>query len=806
MFVLSPAHARSTARVNDVTQINPIGVERVLTPTSIEEIAEAVRSHPGPISIGGGRFSMGGQTATEHALQLDMRRFDKVVRFSKEEREITVQSGITWRKIQEFIDPSDLSVQIMQTYANFTVGGALSVDCHGRYTGQGPLVFSVRSIRVVLADGTLVEASRDENSEVFYGAVGGYGALGVIVEATLALTDNVRVARRSEVMPLAAYPAYFREHVRDNPEVVFHNADIYPSAFDTVRVTSYVKTSDPVTVPDRLIPPGKSYWKNRMACRVISEWPLGKAFRQHVIDPFFYRGPCVEWRNYEASYDVRELEPVSRRASTYVLQEYFVPVDKLASFVPKLAEILNRHGVNTINISIRHAKQDPGTLLAWARSEVFAYVLYYKQGTLRSDRQEVGSWTRELIDAATSLGGAYYLPYQILATDAQFHAAYPRADEFFALKRRLDPTDKFRNKLWDAYYEPRVPHAPPPAVEPRPLPPPLPAVDPEVGKRIATALAAVKGYKRDEAQTFLTLPEWLLVYYPAEYAGFLSRAAPSGFPYFGSIKQFWGYYWNAYALTRGTYPFNWGYHVMVFVIGSSYTVENALKGSYENTLGRLTEWTASSDGTQEDAFAAEIAQDYVDFIRLEPWYEYSFIRALNKLWAETAFIGPNLSRKWERKLVLSAEYLVKAQYAALIKLGTKAAYGDADAEMLAVAENVTTGALAGETNVKVLRTFEDASVLLSLPRYEEFRDAVLRLTERGVSFREIAGNTRILVTCIVPSDWTFDPAGGRVLFERPVLTEPTRKRVGIAAEVPSLHRVLRQLARADVEVEHIYDY
>jgi len=114
-----------------------IVVDRVLVPTTIGEVVDAVRSHPGPVSIGGGRFSQGGQTATERALQIDMRRFDDVLAFSKERKEITVQAGITWRKIQDYIDPYDLSVRIMQTYANFTVGGSLSVNVHGRYVGQG---------------------------------------------------------------------------------------------------------------------------------------------------------------------------------------------------------------------------------------------------------------------------------------------------------------------------------------------------------------------------------------------------------------------------------------------------------------------------------------------------------------------------------------------------------------------------------------------------------------------------------------------------------------------------------------------
>ena len=440
--------------VNDVTQLNPIRVREIITPTTVEQVVAAVKAHDGPISIGGGRFSMGGQTATDGALQLDMRHLDKVIRFSKENQEITVQSGITWRKLQEYIDPYGLSVQIMQSYANFTVGGSLSVNAHGRYVGKGPIVLSVKSIRIVLAGGDVVEATPTRNSDLFYGAIGGYGGLGVIVEATLSLTDDTRVERKSVVMPLSQYLQYFKKNVRENQGIVFHNADLYPNAFDTVRATSYMVTDKPVTVADRLFPENKSYTLDRFAFSVDSEWPEGKWIREHVFDPWTFRGSSVEWRNYEASYDLRELEPASREKSTYVLQEYFVPVDQLEQFVRDMREILNRHRVNVINVSIRHAFPDPGTMLAWARDEVFAFVIYYKQGTAAADRDAVYAWTRELIDAAIALHGAYYLPYQVIATKKQFHAAYPKAEELFQLKARVDPANKFRNRLWDTYYAP----------------------------------------------------------------------------------------------------------------------------------------------------------------------------------------------------------------------------------------------------------------------------------------------------------------------------------------------------------------
>lgn len=450
LFLLLSGNLRAGEIVNDITQLNPILVDRVVAPTSTEEICSEVRA-ASIVSIGGGRNSQGGQTATEHSLQLDLRRFNKVVAFDPKNKRITVQSGITWRELQEAIDPYDLSVRIMQTYANFTVGGSLSVNCHGRYVKAGPIIYSVERIRIVLADGSVVMATPSDHSDLFYAAIGGYGGIGVIAEVTLALTDNLRVERSSEVLPIDRYKDYFFTRVRHSPTVVFHNGDLYPPSYDTVRAVTWSETDKPVTDPNRLTGRHDSYRMDHGLIWVITDLPFGKWLRQHVIDPIRYLQSPVVFRNHEASYDTAELEPLSRKFTTYVLQEYFVPTDRFDDFHPRMAEILNRHHVNVVNVSIRYSPRDSGSLLAWAKTDVFAFVLYYKQGTSTAARSEVAVWTRELIGAALSEGGSYYLPYQIHATPEQFRSAYPRFDEYLAVKARVDPGYKFRNKLWDAY-------------------------------------------------------------------------------------------------------------------------------------------------------------------------------------------------------------------------------------------------------------------------------------------------------------------------------------------------------------------
>ncbi|MFN8340583.1 MAG: FAD-binding protein [Cyclobacteriaceae bacterium] len=448
-------HLKTAERiVNDVTGLNPIVVSRVEAPATQEELIRLVRESTEPLCIGGGRFSMGGQTASPGCLHIDMRKLNRIVSFSPSEAVICVEAGIRWCDIQQHIDPHGLSVKIMQTYANFTVGGSLSVNCHGRYIGLGPLILSVRSLDVLTASGDMMHVSPHEQAEIFYACVGGYNAVAIIVQAEFELTANKPVIRSHRKMPRSAYGAFFRQHVRENPQVVFHNADIYPPHYKTVRAVSWTETTRKPTVKTRLMPLAASYPLERYFIGAFARGNFGKWRREHLIDPLVFWFTKIHWRNYEAGYDVRELEPASRVDTTFVLQEYFVGIDKLDEFTKQMAEIFIRHQVNVINISIRHARKDSGSLMAWAREEVFAFVVYYCQRTDVVEKSKVAVWTRELIDAVLSSGGTYYIPYQAHATPAQFMKAYPGAEKLFELKKRMDPGYRFRNVLWDTYYQP----------------------------------------------------------------------------------------------------------------------------------------------------------------------------------------------------------------------------------------------------------------------------------------------------------------------------------------------------------------
>lgn len=453
VLALAPAAALAADAllVANVTGLYPVSVARIEAPTSNEQVAAIVRAWPGKVAIGGGRYSMGGQVGIRDGLHLDMRQMNRLIWIRPEERCVRVQSGMRWRDLQDILDPLNLAVKTMQSYSNFCIGGAVSVNAHGRYVGHGPVGNTVRALRLVLADGTVRDVSPRSDEALFRAAIGGYGAVGVITEVELDLTDNVHVERVLTEVPLDQYVAYFNRDVLADRNSVLHNADLLPPSFDRPFCVTWRETKRALTDTERLIPRDRTYQLSQDVIWGLTELPVGPPLRKALVQSWRALGSPVRWLNHEASLDVARLEPRSRQKSTYVLQEYFVPARHFQPFVRDMGACLRRNKVNALNVSIRQSPADPVSTLPWAKEDVFSFVLYYKQGTDVAAQAHVGHWTRELIDIALANEGRYYLPYQLHATRAQFDAAYPEAQALRQVKRATDPAGKFSNELWAKY-------------------------------------------------------------------------------------------------------------------------------------------------------------------------------------------------------------------------------------------------------------------------------------------------------------------------------------------------------------------
>ena len=321
---------------------------------------------------------------------------------------------------------------------------------------------------------------------------------------------------------------------------------------------------------------------------------------------------------------------------------------------------------------------------------------------------------------------------------------------------------------------------------------------------IVHATADVAGYLRDGSSTFLTLPSWYVIYSAEEYAAFVKSRAPSRFPYFAAIRQYWRYYARSCGGTKRVYPFDARAHLILGLTGLGFTVDNTVKGAYENTVGVVSE-SIGFYHTEEDVFARKTARQYAEFMHTVPWYDFPFATRLETLWTETPLWGLDVVRKWERRFALSAEYSLMATYAGLIRLGADTVRKPEDLVIHAWIEGAS-DRLFGDDRIRKIKAVGDRSYIVTLPRFEAFTPMVTGLAKQGVRFREFAGNDEILLTAIAPSALNFRLATGEVLLKEPLLTNPGATRIAVKAPVESLHTVLADLTRQGITIERLYDY
>src|SRR3712207_2038033 len=76
---------------------------------------------------------------------------------------------------------------------------------------------TARSLRMVLADGSLVTASRTENPDLFAAAMGGYGLVGLITDMEVEVAPNMLLEPSFREMPAADFAGAFVQAVRTAP-------------------------------------------------------------------------------------------------------------------------------------------------------------------------------------------------------------------------------------------------------------------------------------------------------------------------------------------------------------------------------------------------------------------------------------------------------------------------------------------------------------------------------------------------------------------------------------------------------------
>lgn len=163
-----PGEIDDASRLNQtpVAEIVEVPFEISRAEEQLADLLQRARREGRKVAIAGARHSMGGHTIYPGGISLNMLPL-KQMELDEERNILHVGAGALWSKIIPFLDERGRSVSVMQSNNSFSVGGSLSVNCHGWQYGRPPIASTVESFRLMKADGLIVTCSRKEHAELF---------------------------------------------------------------------------------------------------------------------------------------------------------------------------------------------------------------------------------------------------------------------------------------------------------------------------------------------------------------------------------------------------------------------------------------------------------------------------------------------------------------------------------------------------------------------------------------------------------------------------------------------------------------
>ncbi len=456
--------------VNDASCLNRTEVYGVVRPGDEAELGRALafaREHDLKVSLSGARHSMGGQASWPGALIVDLTAMDRIA-VDEASRTVRVGGGALWRQVLEALHRHGLSVSGMPSIDVLSVGGTISVNAHGADFRTGSLAGTVRSLRLMQADGRVVTLDADHDPDLFHAVIGGYGLFGVIVQAELATEPNEVYRLEQRVVPAADLPSVLGALAADEKNRLM-SADLATAGSPPLQeAIVYTYSRFPGSADEPM--PELRHEPDSPPARLLFnlarhqgpfqrlKWTLQRDLMPRVRQCDTSRNEalraaeaCLVSRS-QAVYSDLGLLRHKIPQYTDILQEYFLPPDALVPFLRETAARVEDGQAVLLHASVRMVHAEP-LLLDYARGERYSLVLYLSQEVSAAGNRDMADLTRSLVGLALAQGGTFYLPYQQHYTRDDLTRAYPRIEEFFALKRRHDPGLLFMNSLYSRYGE-----------------------------------------------------------------------------------------------------------------------------------------------------------------------------------------------------------------------------------------------------------------------------------------------------------------------------------------------------------------
>ena len=174
---------------------------QLMQPHNEAELKDILLKAKGPIRMVGAGHSFTPIVSTQGTL-INLDNMGGIVGADAKALTATLRAGGRLKDLSEQLDAHGLAFRNLGDINVQSLAGATATATHGTGESLGCLSSEITAVRLMTADGTILEASRDTNPDLLHAAQVSMGALGVILEATVNLCRPYNLHRRTWVEPI----------------------------------------------------------------------------------------------------------------------------------------------------------------------------------------------------------------------------------------------------------------------------------------------------------------------------------------------------------------------------------------------------------------------------------------------------------------------------------------------------------------------------------------------------------------------------------------------------------------------------
>ncbi|HEU4330521.1 MAG TPA: D-arabinono-1,4-lactone oxidase [Lapillicoccus sp.] len=412
---------------------------RVARPGDAAEVAQTVKTavQEGHRVKAIGSSHSFSEIAAADGVQVRLDRLDRLHHVDRESGLVTVGAGIPLHRLTPQLAWHGLAMENLGDIDRQTVAGATSTSTHGTGGRFGGIATQIRALELVLADGSVVSTSAEEQPELLELARVGLGALGIITAITLQCVPQFALHVVDEPMPL--------ERVLEELDALVEDNDHFEFFWFPYTDTALTRRFRRLPGDADLAPLGRlAHWFDEAVVTNVG-WDalLRVATRRPSLVPRVNRivTGALSRREY---IDLAHRVFASRRDVRFDEGEYAFPRHRFREVFGEIRSLLGTldHPV-AIPFECRFVAADD-IPMAPTYQRPSAYIAFHQYHSM--PHEALFNAVEDVFAAVD--GRPHWGKMHRLGAD-ELKQLYPRFADFVALRNQLDPTGVFTNDYLD---------------------------------------------------------------------------------------------------------------------------------------------------------------------------------------------------------------------------------------------------------------------------------------------------------------------------------------------------------------------